>query len=144
MSKVFATDPQQLIGQSIPVWYNPCNVSEEPSYRIVADARFDEDGHTILVKFHNEETGAIDYADHYCRIDTNKTFGNLGTLVRHLWYEMFEIKCMHSDARFEYRSIDHGDRYEISVGFAVGKYHATIRLTSVPSEIRFKLERFIW
>ena len=61
MSKVFTTDPQQLIGQYIPVWYNPCNGLEEPSYHMVADARMDEDGHTILVKFHNEETGAIDY-----------------------------------------------------------------------------------
>lgn len=144
MSKVFATDPQQLIGQYIPVWFNPADFGEEPSHHMVADARFDEDGHTILVKFHNEETGAIDYDDHYCRIDTNKTFGNLYTLVRHLQNDMFEIKRMHSDARFEYRSMDHGDRYEISVGFAVGKYHATIRLTSVPSEVRFKLERFIW
>ena len=144
MSKVFATDPQQLIGQYIPVWFNPADFGEESSYRQVIDARMDEDGHTILVKFHNEETGAIGYADHYCRIDTNKTFGDLYILVRHLQNDMFEIKRMHPDARFEYRSRDRGMRYEISVGFAVGNYHATIRLTSVPSEIRFKLDRFIW
>lgn len=144
MSKVFATDPKQLIGQYIPVWYNPYNGLEEPSYHIVTDARLDEDGFTILVKFSNEETGAIDYADHYCRRDTNKTFGNLYLIVRHLQNDMFEIKRMHPDARFEYHSVDHGDRYEIHVGFAVGNYHATIRLTSVPSEVRFKLERFIW
>lgn len=144
MSKVFITDPQLLIGQYIPVWFNPADFGEEPSYRMVTDACLAEDGHTIIVKFHNEETGAIDCADHYCRIDTNKTFGNLYTLVRHLQSDMFEIKRMHPDARFEYRSVDHGDRYEIHVGFAVGNYHATIRLTSVPSEIRFKLERFIW
>lgn len=144
MSKVFETDPQKLIGQYIPVWYNPCNVLEEPSYHMVADARMHEDGHTILVKFHNEDTGAIDPVDHYCRIDTNRTFGNLYILVRQLQNAMFEIKRMHPDARFKYRSIDRSDRYDISVGFAVGKYHATIRLISIPSGIRFKLERFIW
>ena len=111
---------------------------------MVADARMDEDGHTILVKFHNEETGAIDYADHYCRIDTNKTFGDLYTLVRHLQNDMFEVKRMHPDAQFVYRSLDHGDRYEICAAFTTGRFQAVIRFTSVPSEIRFKLERFIW
>ena len=144
MSKVFTTNPKDLIGQEIPVWINPANLDEEPSYRRVYDVRMDEDGQTILVKFFNEDTAAIDPADHYCRIDTEQDFGDLRILVQHLREAMCSISGVHPDARFEYRSVDNRMRYEVSVGFTIRKYHATIRLTSIASELRFKLERFIW